>query len=415
MDSFYYLTIIWLCVYASIFLANKTRLTPVLFYLGMGALLANLHVLPAKPDSFIQHFSEFGIIVIMFALGFEENTSAFLKSVKRSWGIAFFAGVAPFSITYFLADLFWGDPKVSVMCALAMTSTAVSLTMLTLKNEGLHRTKAAKGILTSAIIEDISSLILVALLIPIAVGDAEVTLAGLSLIALKAIAFFVIVSLVGLWVFPHNPPKIIQKIPILGRFGIKHIFSFGDGEHTVLGVLLIAVLGGMLSHYFGFHPAVGAYMAGLIMREEYFHLLKQTDKSHYESTKTIIDNVAFIWIGPVFFVVLGTQIPFDWEMFVSVLPYIVAFTVGVFVVQVLSAAFAAYYTGGFNKEESVLIGFGMLGRAELCFVVLDIAYVEYHIITKEVFFTLMATAFWLNIAVPLTIRFWKPYLLHARK
>ena len=56
-----------------------------------------------------------------------------------------------------------------------------------------------------------------------------------------------------------------------------------------------------------------------------------------------------------------------------------------------------------------MIGFGMLGRAELAFVVLDIAYVKYNIFTNEVFYTLMLTIFWLNVAVPITIRFWQPY------
>lgn len=56
-----------------------------------------------------------------------------------------------------------------------------------------------------------------------------------------------------------------------------------------------------------------------------------------------------------------------------------------------------------------MIGFGMLGCAELTFVVMDIAYVERQIINDEAFFTLMMTAFCLNVAVPLTIRWWRPY------
>ena len=54
-----------------------------------------------------------------------------------------------------------------------------------------------------------------------------------------------------------------------------------------------------------------------------------------------------------------------------------------------------------------MIGFGMLGRAELAFVVMNIAFVQYQIISVEVFYTLMLTCFFLNISVPLTIRWWK--------
>ena len=56
-----------------------------------------------------------------------------------------------------------------------------------------------------------------------------------------------------------------------------------------------------------------------------------------------------------------------------------------------------------------MIGFGMLGRAELAFVVMDIGYVQNNILTDEAFYTLMFAAFWLNVAVPVTIAWWKPY------
>ena len=41
--------------------------------------------------------------------------------------------------------------------------------------------------------------------------------------------------------------------------------------------------------------------------------------------------------------------------------------------QALSADLAARYTGNFNRAENWMIGFGMPGRAELAFVVQDIA------------------------------------------
>ena len=55
----------------------------------------------------------------------------------------------------------------------------------------------------------------------------------------------------------------------------------------------------------------------------------------------------------------------------------------------------------------------MLGRAELAFVVMDIAYVQNAIISQAAFYTLMFTAFLLNVAVPVSIRLWKPYYLEG--
>ena len=56
-----------------------------------------------------------------------------------------------------------------------------------------------------------------------------------------------------------------------------------------------------------------------------------------------------------------------------------------------------------------MIGLGMLGRAELAFIVIDIAYTEHHIFDRSQFFTLIFATFLLNISVPLLISWWKPY------
>lgn len=88
MESLIQLSLIWASVFIASLLA-KTRLTPVLWFLFVGACMVNLGILPHEPSEFVHGFAELGIIVIMFALGFEENSSQFMQSVKRSWGIAF--------------------------------------------------------------------------------------------------------------------------------------------------------------------------------------------------------------------------------------------------------------------------------------------------------------------------------------
>lgn len=415
MEPLVHLGIIWLGVFIAVFAAKKTRLTPVLFYLAVGASLVNLGIVPVEHDPFIRTLAELGIIVIMFALGFEESTENFLASIKRSWGIAFFGAVAPFIVAYSVADYFWDDTNLALMAGLTMTATAVSLTMVSLKEIGLAGSRAATGIMTSAVLDDIASLALVAIMVPVATGESTASIGQLGLIGGKAVLFFVAVIVIGSIIFPHNPRGIFSHIPFVRKFGIRSILAFGGGQLATLTVLIIALAVGLLADDFGFHPAVGAYMAGLVLKEEYFHIKAPSDTNSYIETKRIVDNVAFTWIGPVFFVQLGAEIVFDWEIFVSVIPQTVLLTVGLFVAQVSSAGLAARYTGKFSREESVMIGFGMLGRAELAFVVMDIAYVQNSILNDEAFYTLMITAFWLNVAVPITIAWWKPYYMGQKK
>ncbi|MBN4075323.1 MAG: cation/H(+) antiporter [SAR86 cluster bacterium] len=411
MDDMLYLVIMWAGVLVSYNLANRTKLTPVLFFLAFGSLMVNTGILPHDSSEFIRGFAEIGIILIMFALGFEEDSNHFVKGIKRSWGIALFGALAPFALAYSVIMIFWGDQRIALICAMAMTATAVSLTMVSLKSENLQRTGAATGIMTSAILDDVAALAAVAILIPIITGEAEVSVTGIAFILSKAFLFFFIITIFELFLFPHksNLP-LFNKLPFLRSFGIRNFLRMSGGQHATLALLLIALLIGLLSYSLGFHPAVGAYMAGLIMKEEYFHFHDEAGDTYKESKK-IIDNVAFSWIGPVFFVQLGTQIAFEKSILVSVIPQIIVLAFGLLIVQILSAGLAAKYTGNFAWHESIMIGFGMLGRAELAFVVMDIGYVQTQIITTDVFYTLMATTFFLNIAVPVLIAWWKPYFV----
>jgi len=400
------LAIIWVTVFIASYLAHKTRLTPVLWFLFLGALLVNLGFIPQELPVFIVDFAELGIIIIMFALGFEEDANNFMTSIKRSWGIALFGALVPFAVAYTTAWFYWGDPNIALLCGLAMTATAVSLTMVSLKTEGLSKMPAATGIMTSAVLDDIASLVFVALLVPIATGEASITIEGTLLIVGKAVTFFVIVTIVGGWLFPSDN-RLFNSIPLLGKIHLRKILSMGKGEYTVLSLLLIAVLMGILAHQFGFHAAVGAYMAGLVIHRNYFDFHQKKGINFYRQARMMIDNIAFSWIGPVFFVTLGTKLIFDLDLFLLVLPGAMFLFIVLFVGQVSSAGLAARYTGNFSWPDSLMIGFGMLGRAELAFVVLNIAYVQNQILTTEAFYTLMITAFLLNISVPLTIRWWK--------
>ena len=198
----------------------------------------------------------------MFALGFEKQTNEFLHSIKKSWGIAFFGALAPFCSAFAVADYFWDETNISLMCG---------LTMVSLKSEGLSRSPASTRIMTSAVLDDIASLALVAILVPIAADDTTLSLNDVPLTVLKAVAFFVLVTVAGGWLLPSNPPGWFSRVPVLGRFGIQHLLAFGRGQYAFLAILLLALLVDLAAHEVGFHPAVGAYMAGLILRDEYFH------------------------------------------------------------------------------------------------------------------------------------------------
>jgi Kef-type K+ transport system membrane component KefB len=111
---------------------------------------------------------------------------------------------------------------------------------------------------------------------------------------------------------------------------------------------------------------------------------------------------------------LGTKLIFDLDILIKVVVPVLTLFSFVFVFQILSAMLAAKYTGGYKWYQSVMVGLGMLGRAELAFIVINIAYTQNNIINLEQFYILICTVFLLNISVPVMIKLWKPYYLGTK-
>jgi Kef-type K+ transport system membrane component KefB len=85
-------------------------------------------------------------------------------------------------------------------------------------------------------------------------------------------------------------------------------------------MIALALTFGAIADFFGFHPAIGAYFAGLFLKGEYFTVkINNRLKSHQEEAKMVINHLAFTIFGPIFFVMLGTKLLFDIEILYSVL------------------------------------------------------------------------------------------------
>ncbi len=437
-----YSAIIFAVVVISKLLSKKTGTVDVLWLIIAGAILTNTGLLPTH-NEFLETIGEWGIVFIMFALGLEEDINRFSQGVKRGLGVALIGAAFPFMAGYGTALLFGYDHNSALLWGLTMTATAVSLTMMSLRGDLLHKSTAATGIITAAVIDDVLSLIGVAILIPIilvstvSTGGDAITMADILWIIAKVVLFFVIALFLGLVAFPDRSPKVLPENPsfyqvidhkvsrLFALFGARRFLMLHRGEFTPLIMLFMAMVAGVVAHWLGFHPAIGAYFAGLFLHADYFTHSKtvrvknaegewveqqETDET-FKQTNHVIEHLAFTIFGPIFFVNLGGKLIFDMDVVIDALPAVICLYLIVIVLQVLSASLAARFTGSYKWHESVMIGFGMLGRAELAFIVINIAFVQNKIIDITQFYTLMFTAFLLNITVPIALKWWKPYYL----
>ena len=418
-------TIILAIIIIAKYIAKRTATVDVLWLIVLGALFGSLGIIPEHHEV-LEYIGEWGIVFVMFALGFDEDIEHFKTGLKRSLGIAVIGAVFPFLAGYFCAKLFGYNESVALLWGLTMTATAVSLTMVSLKAKGLHKSQAATGIMTAAVVDDILSLIGVAIIVPFALtaqknsGEIVIEWSNIGIIFLKVIVFFTAVLIIGLFAFPERTPKklnvkstFLQKADfyltkLFVPVSIKRFLMLYSGEFTPLGMVFLALGMGALADIFGFHPAIGAYFAGLFLKKEYF-LFDDKKDTIFKQSKFVMDHLAFTIFGPIFFVNLGSKIVLDFSTFSHIWWQVLFLFVMVFTFQILSATLAARFTGGYVWHDSVMIGLGMLGRAELAFIVINIAYTEHHIFNDAHFQILIFATFLLNITVPLVINWWKPY------
>lgn len=407
-------------------IAAKTATVDVLWLIVIGAVLGNLGIIPQESQA-LDYIGQIGIIFIMFALGFEESLENFINGIRKAWGIAIIGAVCPFIGAYSTALFMGYGPRSAVIWGLTMTATAVSLTLMSLRSRGLHRSRVTTGIISAAVVDDVLSLTGLAIVIPLLLLDlsGETTqnsqlFFNVLIVLGKVVLFFIILSIVGLFGFPQKrvtrsslrkESKILWIPELFYRVtGLRVLLR---SEHSSLLLIFIAIGIGALAHEFGFHPAIGAYFAALFLQEDYFIIkVKETKmefKRHLRYTKRFINDVAFSIFGPIFFVTLGAKLLINREILISILPAVIMLFSAVFILQIISASLAARFTGKYHWHESVMIGFGMLGRAELALIVLNITYVQNRLLTTEQFYILMFVTFLLNISVPLAIRWWGPY------
>ncbi|MEN4052479.1 MULTISPECIES: cation:proton antiporter [Sulfurimonas] len=428
-DLWTYSAIIIFFVVLAKIISQKTSTVDVLWLILFGSIGVNLGILP-EHNAILEAIGEWGIVFVMFALGFDEDLNHFIQGLKRSFGIAVIGAIFPFLAGFYTAKLFGYDFNSQMIWGLTMTATAVSLTMVSLREEGLHRTTASTAIMSAAVVDDILSLIGLAIMIPIAISatggsSQSVEFGEIAIIILKVLLFFGIISFIGMVLFPDSLQKEKGKehgkffhlaVKVRKYLGIRRLLTAYSGKFTPLVMIFTAFLFGAIADKFGFHPAIGAYFAGLFLREEYFVIeVDNVLRSHKRDGEFVINHLAYTIFGPIFFVELGTKLIFDYHVLFDILPAVFVLFFAVLVFQVLSAAFAARYTGGYAWHQSVMVGLGMLGRAELAFIVIDITYTDNHIIDFHQFYILICAIFMLNLAVPTAIKWWEPYYMGKKE
>lgn len=374
---------------AAVFLAAALVCVPLAKRLGMGSvlgyLLAGIVIGPfclgfvGKEGEDIMHFAEFGVVMMLFLIGLELEPSHFWRMRKTIVGLGSLQLVATTltSAMLLMALGFSWQGAVASGLALSMSSTAIVLQSL--KEKGLGSSQAGSGSFAVLLFQDIAVIPILALLPFLAIQS--VTQSDHAPTMLEGLPGWLQAG----WVL-----FAVTMVFILGRYIIvpflRIITRTSVRELCFAAALLIIIAIALLMKLVGLSPALGAFMAGVLLaNSEFRHELE----SDIEPFKGLLLGLFFIAVGASINFRLLADAPL--KIFTLVLAVIIIKTA---VLLVLGRLFR------FSFDQNCIFAIGLSQVGEFAFVLF--AFISrLGIITAEWTDTLMAVTAISMTATPL--------------
>ena len=326
-----------------------------------------------QPSEIITVLAEMGIFFIMLHAGVKTDATKFFDAAKHAIGVAVVGAIVPFTASLGVALWFGLSVPQAVFVGLTMTATAVVITITVLEELKMLQTDIARVVIAACVVDDLLTLVFLGLVLGIVNGEGADPL-SLALTLGKAIAFLGVVIAFGHWVYPK------LREPFKDRHG--KVFTF----------LLILALGfGLIAQAMGLHIIIGAYMAGL------FFTRKVAMPDIFNKVEDRLHAISYSFLGPIFFISLGLHVTFD-AITGAGLWFVLALTGTLIIAQVASAGGMARLLK-MSWLESLSVGVGMCGRAEMAFVLMSMG-LSLGVLDANVFSILVFSAFLLNLFTP---------------
>ncbi len=263
----------------------------------IGHLLAGIIIGPSLLD--IVHPSEsFSIIIdlsiffMMLLAGLHLRPEEIRKAGKNSIILSILAFVIPFGAGAEIASLFGLPLLTSLFIGLALAITAIPVSAIVLMEFGLLKSKLGTTVITAGIIDDILSLVVLAIIIQLAANGVEgVDYPEIGFSVVKIVAF-----IGGIFLLDFILKKIKHRRPI--KFLSQP--SILKSKEVGFGMLLISAFAiSLIAENVGLHFVIGTFFAGLIIYDQII------GKKNFEKVNRVFTAITFGLFSPIFFAFIG--------------------------------------------------------------------------------------------------------------
>ena len=287
--SFFQVFVYLLAAVISVPLAKRLGLGSVLGYLLAGIVIGPFGLrLVGSAHGDVMHIAEFGVVMMLFVIGMELRPAVLWKlrgPIVGLGGAQMLGTAGAVAVLAIWLGLRW-QMAVAVGFIVAMSSTAIVLQLLNEKDQ--MRTAGGKSAFAVLLFQDIAVLPILALL-PLL---ATVAPTGGANNAKNAIS-----DLPG-WQHALVVVAAIAAVIFGGRYLLGPFFRYIAATHlremfTVTALLLVVAIA-LLMQRVGLSPALGAFLAGVVLAESKYRHQLETD---IEPFKGLLLGLFFISVG----------------------------------------------------------------------------------------------------------------------
>ena len=321
-------------------ICRKAQLPEVIGQILVGILVGPSLLGVMHMSDSLSLFSDLGIIILMFLGGVGCDLQLLKKYSKAAVIIACMGVVFPVAVMGGVSLLFGFKPS----------------------------------ILGAAVADDVIGVILLSVMCTL-VNTGSVDVAGLGLILLKQVLFFVAAAVVVVWVAP-------------ALMTLAGVLKAPSGIAVMAVIICLAMA--WASNLAGLSYAVGAFFAGIAV----------SNSDYAEDADRYIEPVGDTLFVPVFFVGIGLQTTGvdDTKMIV----FIAIMTVLGVITKVVGCGLGGRMAG-FGGASALMIGAGMVPRGEMALITAQIGFNE-HVLGSKYYSTIIFIISLVTLVAPLLLK-----------
>ncbi|HEV7330846.1 MAG TPA: monovalent cation:proton antiporter-2 (CPA2) family protein [Flavisolibacter sp.] len=284
---------------ALVYLAAAVIFVPVAKRLGLGSvlgyLLAGIAIGPfllgfiGKEGADIMHYAEFGVVMMLFLIGLELEPTLLWRLRKSILGLGSLQVILTALVVGSIAYTTGMNLQQSIATGVIMAMSSTAIVMQSLREKGLMKTNAGQNAFSVLLFQDIAVIPILALfplLSNLVVNDVSDNKATTWINGQPAWIQTLIVFGVITGIIIAGRLLIRPLLRIVAKTGLREVF-------TAFALLIVVGIAVLMTQV-GLSPALGAFLAGVVLaNSEYRHELE----SDIDPFKGLLLGLFFIAVG----------------------------------------------------------------------------------------------------------------------